>query len=673
MIVNKNQIQDHSAASNLNMIEGLEGDHIATPGLEVGQLPDKEEEIAIELSKSSLKQFVLGLRTKLIVPYFILTLGTSLIGIFIVTQLVTSSVRERFSNQLLEASRVAADGIVQLESENLANLRLAIFVDGLNDAVFTEDQEKIIELLYPVALNANVHLLTITNQRGEELVSLIQNPDTGQYITSTDGNLANFDIVSNILMGELDQYGDKYASIGNTIYGNYLFTSGPISSENGELLGTMMIGTRLENIIANLKANSLADIVILDQDGKFIETTYSEPAQGFPVFELNNEELAEISPAYTKKLELFKRDYQFYYSPFVIRNLEVGVMAVALPSNFIVSTAATSRNLMSVIFTLGTVTIIVLGYILSQNISKPILRMRDVSLAVASGDLDQRTGLQRQDEIGQLATVFDLMTFRLRKRTNQAAQLYAETRKRNEELAVINYRLQQAQQQLVQSEKLAAVGQLTAGIVHDVKNPLAVIKGLAEEIQEDLKHDPDLQSQIALVRDNATRANNIVSDLLKFARQSGSRLQYQNICETIQATIRLTNYLARKASVEVVADIPNQAIMVSYDSQQIEQVVVNLIQNAIQAMPNGGDVYIRVRTVEHSVEITIRDTGIGIPAENLNRIFDPFFTTKPEGEGTGLGLSVSYGIISEHKGKIEVSSVVGEGTIFTILLPMDGA
>ncbi len=671
MIANEDRFQDHNDFSNLDMIEGLEGQLDVSPGLDVGQTSDKE--ISIELPKSSVKQFILGLRAKLIVPYFILTLGTSLIGIFIVTQLVTSSVRERFSNQLLEASRVAADGIVQLESDNLTNLRMAIFVDGLADAVFAENQDKIVELLYPVALNANVHLLTITDQRGEEIVSLIQNPDTGQYITSTDGNLANLEIVSNVLIGKSDEQGDKFASLGNTIYGNYLFTTGPISSEKGELIGTMMIGTRLEEIIDDLKANSLADIVILDQEGKFIDTTYSEPAQGFQVFELSDKELAEISPAYTKKLELFKRDYQFYYSPFMIRDLEVGVMAVALPSNFVVSTAATSRNLMSVIFTLGTVTIIVLGYILSQNISKPILRMRDVSLAVASGDLDQRTGLQRQDEIGQLATVFDLMTFRLRKRTNQAAQLYAETRKRNEELAVINYRLQQAQQQLVQSEKLAAVGQLTAGIVHDVKNPLAVIKGLAEEIQEDLKHDPDLQAQIALVRDNATRANNIVSDLLKFARQSGSRLQYQNICETIQATIRLTNYLARKASVEVLAEIPNQAIMLSYDSQQIEQVVVNLIQNAIQAMPNGGNVYIRVRVVERSVEITVRDTGTGIPPENLNRIFDPFFTTKPEGEGTGLGLSVSYGIISEHKGKIEVSSVVGEGTTFTILLPMDGA
>jgi two-component system NtrC family sensor kinase len=277
--------------------------------------------------------------------------------------------------------------------------------------------------------------------------------------------------------------------------------------------------------------------------------------------------------------------------------------------------------------------------------------------------------MRRADEIGQLAAVFDLMTFRLRRRTAQAARLYAETVKRNKDLAEANTQLQVAQQQLVQSEKLAAVGQLTAGIVHDVKNPLGVIKGLAEEIQEDLGKESPIVSRLSVIRDNASRANNIVSDLLKFARQSDPEMRYQNLCETVKTALRLTDFLARKGGVKIGTEFQAPSIMTAYDAQQLEQVLINLIQNAIQAMPYGGSLWVRVTHTDEWVDVAVQDTGVGIPKENLKRIFDPFFTTKPKGEGTGLGLSVSYGIVAQHKGRIDVQSVVGQGTTFTVHLP----
>jgi two-component system NtrC family sensor kinase len=308
---------------------------------------------------------------------------------------------------------------------------------------------------------------------------------------------------------------------------------------------------------------------------------------------------------------------------------------------------------------------------LSQSIAKPILKLRSVSKAIAEGDLNQRTGFKRSDEIGDLAAVFDLMTFRLRKRTAQAARLYAETLQRNEDLAKANARLQSTQQQLIQSEKLAATGQLTAGIVHDVKNPLAVIKGLAEELQEEVLLSAEATEQLKMIRDNANRANQIVSDLLKFASQATPAMKQQNICDTVKTSLRLTDYLARKAKVEVVSEIPSDPLMVTYDSTQIEQVLVNLYQNAIQAMPNGGKLHVRLNREEKGISLQVQDEGVGIPEENLPRIFDPFFTTKPEGEGTGLGLSVSYGIVTKHRGRIDLKSKLGKGSTFTIKLPYD--
>jgi two-component system NtrC family sensor kinase len=335
----------------------------------------------------------------------------------------------------------------------------------------------------------------------------------------------------------------------------------------------------------------------------------------------------------------------------------------------LVNTEATSRNTFSLIFTFVTVAVIVLGYLLSTSIARPILRLRALSQAVAAGDLNQKTELARPDEIGELAEAFDTMTQHLRERTDEAARLYAETVQRNTELAEINVRLQNAQQQLVQSEKLAAVGQLTAGIVHDVKNPLAVIKGLAESLQEEPALEAYAKKDLGVIRESATKANQIVSDLLTFSRQSTPEMKLQDLKATVEAALRITTFLARKGQVQVIAALPEQPVYVTYDAQQIEQVLINLIQNAIQAMPKGGTLRVSLSQADEAIALAVQDTGIGIPPENLRRIFDPFFTTKPEGEGTGLGLSVGYGIIGRHHGRIDVESVVGEGTTFTILLP----
>jgi signal transduction histidine kinase len=198
-----------------------------------------------------------------------------------------------------------------------------------------------------------------------------------------------------------------------------------------------------------------------------------------------------------------------------------------------------------------------------------------------------------------------------------------------------------------------------------------VIKGLAEELHEEMGTHPSISGQLQTIRDSANRASTIVVDLLKFARQSTPEMQVRDVRETIRSSLRLTEYLTRKGKVEVTVDMPDETVMVTYDAQQIEQVLINLITNGVQAMPNGGTLRVSLGKAEGAVAIAMQDTGTGIPKQIQGRIFDPFFTTKPEGEGTGLGLSVSFGIISSHGGKIEVESEFGWGSTFTVLLPID--
>lgn len=619
--------------------------------------------------RSGFLRAVSGLRAKLIVPYVLLTLMIAMVGVFIVTRLVTSSIRERFVNQLFEASRVAGDGIVRRERVHLENLRLMAFTEGVPAQIAERESEGLRDVLWPLALNNNIEAVTVVDLEGKEILTLAEDVSTGQYIVSQGGDFSELPIVTRILDGRVDEFGDKYADVLRTTYGPYLFTSAPVRTASGELVGLLMVGTRLETLLDDLKAQALADIVLMDANGKLVSTTLVIPDEGPEGLEIDTEEEGSAGLSTPTEIELYGREYQEVVTPLVIRQREVGWMSVILPSNYIVSTMATSRNVFSLVFSLGTVATIVLGYLLAQSIARPILQLRAISQEVAAGDLEQHVQIKRADEIGELANAFDTMTHRLKERTDEAARLYAETVQRNTELAVINERLQSTQAQLVQSEKLASVGQLTAGIVHDVKNPLAVIKGVAEELHEEIGLDPSTRDKLRSIRDSATKASTIVTDLLKFARQSTPELHRRDMRETVRSALRLTEYLTRKGAVEVSTDLPDLPVRVTYDAQQIEQVLINLITNAVQAMPTGGKLHLALAEIEGGIRIDVVDTGHGIHKENLSRIFDPFFTTKPEGEGTGLGLSISFGIVSRHGGRIDVRSEVGVGTTFSVFLP----
>jgi signal transduction histidine kinase len=369
------------------------------------------------------------------------------------------------------------------------------------------------QILFPLVLNNGIQSLTVVSAEGWELLSLVKDPATSEYLVSRGGDLSQVELLAGPLAGREDELGDKYAGLLSTIYGPYLLTAGPVRGAAGDVLGALMIGTRLDSLAADIKSQVLADVIILDPSGALMTTTLAEPDEGFEILGLAPYDVAYLDPGKTEELTLYGRPYQIYYTRLIVRQEAVGVLGVVLPSNFIVTTESVSRNVFIFLFTLGTLAVIITGLILASRISKPIVRMRDVSLAVAAGDLDQRTGVRGRDEVGQMAAVFDLMTFRLRRRTAQAAQLHAEAVRRSEELAEANVRLQQAQQQLVQSEKLAAVGTLAAGIVHDIKNPLAVISGLTEELQENARQDSNLVTPLAQIRENAVRASGIVTDL----------------------------------------------------------------------------------------------------------------------------------------------------------------
>jgi signal transduction histidine kinase len=615
------------------------------------------------------RAWIMGLRGQLIVPYAILTLLMATLGIFVVTRLVTSSVRERFLNQIREAGQVASDGMVRRERAHLQALRLMTFSAGVPEALQAGDANLLVGILQPLALNEQSESVVALNAAGREVVSLTWDAEANQYLMMTGGaSFASEPLVSRILVSGADTVGDKYVGIVDTSLGRILYTSSPVRTEAGALAGVLLLGTRLDTLAHDLQTQANGDILLRDNEGYLLATTLTDETGYPPGFE-------RVDPAANDYAATFKfrhndRQYEMGYEVWQARQEPLGFLGVALPSSFVVSAEATSRTWFSLIFSLGTVLTIVVGYLLAASISRPILHLRRMAQAVATGDLDQSSGLQREDEIGDLASAFDTMTGRLKERTEEAERLYVEAVERNRQLKEMFDQLRTAQQQLVQSEKLASVGQLSAGIVHDVKNPLGVIKGIAEEMLEDAAEASQEADSLKLIRDNATRANTIVTDMLTFARQSTPAMLRRDLRETVEGCLRLTSYMLRKGKVEVETSIPQTPVMVTYDAQQMQQVLVNLIQNAVQAMPDGGKLAVRLVQDDGTVTIDVQDSGVGIPPENLGRIFDPFFTTKPEGQGTGMGLSTSYGIIARHAGTIDVRSTVGEGSTFAIRIPV---
>lgn len=242
--------------------------------------------------------------------------------------------------------------------------------------------------------------------------------------------------------------------------------------------------------------------------------------------------------------------------------------------------------------------------------------------------------------------------------------------------------LQHAQAQILQAEKLAAIGRLTAGGFHEILNPLNIISGHLQLLSKGNRLAPDLAKRIGVMSEQAHRIARVMKGLLQFSRFSQRNTGEVRVNEILEQVISLAAYERKFDGIQVVKGLDYRVPPLVGDAEKISQVFFNLFSNARDAMPEGGTITVTTKRVaeaalpsgrKDAVEIVFRDTGCGIPEESVSKIFDPFYTTKETGNGTGLGLSISYGIIEDHGGAIRVESTAQCGTCFTVLLPVGDA
>ncbi len=320
----------------------------------------------------------------------------------------------------------------------------------------------------------------------------------------------------------------------------------------------------------------------------------------------------------------------------------------------------------------------------ARLVTKPVKMLVEVTDQVSHGDLEQQVAINQLDEIGHLANTFNKMIESLKQSRDE---IEGYNRTLEERISERTKELEQAQAQLLQSEKMGAIGQLAAGVAHELNNPLGGILGYAQFALEKMKKaqqrqecSHELDTYIRYLSDietQARRCKKIVQNLLRFSRaDSDTEFEDIDINKVIEDTITFVEHQLHMNQIELKIELSPDIPRIFGNAGQLQQVFTNLIINAMHASPPESEIRIVTR---HSpavgefggtVEIHIIDQGTGIEPENLKKIFEPFFTTKEIGKGTGLGLSVSYGIIKSHGGEIRVDSTPGEGTTFTIILPV---
>ena len=324
-----------------------------------------------------------------------------------------------------------------------------------------------------------------------------------------------------------------------------------------------------------------------------------------------------------------------------------------------------------IIFIVATLVILGISYWVIGRATGPIKRLSETVATFADGHFGKTFSTRRGDEIGKLITGFNVMAEKLMK---AYTELEGRVEASNKELESAYQMLKQRQEQLIRSEKMAALGQLSAGIAHEIRNPLTSIKIFIQSLEKEIDLDENQEEDFRIIMKEIDRINENITRFLNFARPEEPLFQVINTSALMKNTVNLLAAKLKNSGIRLDISLPDDHPPVEGDPKQLAQVFLNLLLNAVEAMPQGGMLTIRSAvkvnpdSLQEFLQLIIKDTGHGIPEKDRPYLFDPFFTTKAG--GTGLGLSIVYSIIQKHNGRIEVESELGKGSSFILSLPI---
>jgi signal transduction histidine kinase len=606
-------------------------------------------------------------RYKILLSIWGMVLSLLVITFFIINYWTRSRIEDTFSEQLRN-NRSTLDGIVGLESEILARgCQVIAESPRLRAVVELQDPKTAFQLSQELNQTAVSDLLVLTDRHGKSLVQLV-------FGHREEENLATRPSVQSALKSA--PASDVW-SLGPKIF---RVASVPLLVDR-DLIGTLTLGFAITGEeLSRLKQWTNNSEIMLADRREIVLSTFGSHEEKDLVASLATAGILDEGRTHLAPGEVFRLKVAndvYLGTAFQMNNPS----PEARPIKYLVVKSTDlelSRSLNPILGTFGIISLIflvlttVIGHAISIGMTRPINALVQGTTEVSKGNYDYKIAVHGGDELGFLAQRFGEMSKSLKEKINELGFLNQDLIARNRSLDETLQKLKEAQEELVKSERLAATGKLTAQLAHEINNPIHNIQSCLKTSLGRFPKEMQGRELIEVAYEEVTRMSKLTRQLLDFYRTSfvADEMKLLGLNALLQDVIRSFGDEMSKSGVEVTTDLSRDLPLVRASADKLKQVFLNIMLNARDAMPDGGLIRVATGTEDGHVKVTISDSGIGIPRENLDKIFDAFFTTKSKVSGVGLGLSVSYGIVSQHRGTIAVSSTVGEGSTFVISIPV---
>ena len=601
-------------------------------------------------------QLRFSFQTKVLAPVLVVLVLLSAITLWIVDQSITDQMQEEARHTLATAETVfkqtlefrSRDLLTRFRNAaNEPNYRAIGGLAGSNDPLARKTiSEFLSHQLDEYGEDYDALLLTAI-EGPSQVASRHHAGDSAEGWIKSTATLTHSALQGEAAHGTLEFEGQVYLVVAVPV----------LNSTRTSQAGALTVATRIsESVLQDLKALTGAEILLI-ADNKITASSLHQPElPGMlpSLLQSGANPTPTISP-----VTIHKEHYLVLNNSYESRDQSVGFRYLLL-SSYEQRLRERDHNRVTLVSVSGAGIVLsaFLVWLLIRRITHPLVELRENAEAVGRGDFTRRITRFSNDECGAVAVAFNGMTDNL-----QASRADLEK-------AVGS--LKTAQSQLIQSEKLSAVGQFVAGVAHELNNPLTSVIGFSDLLNlTDL--DPKYKEYVDRISKSAGRCHKIVNSLLGFSRQHEPERKPVQVNDLADVVIDIIGYDLRTSNITLVKEYQPDLPVILGDMHQLQQVVLNILSNARQALESfrrDGQIILRTGRTESHVWLRIKDNGPGISRENLSKIFDPFFTTKPQGKGTGLGLSLSYGIMQEHRGHIRAESQPGQGTEFILDLPI---
>ena len=647
----------------------------------------------------------LPLRRKLILSFLmVISMGgilTLILGTRLEHRTITGLAQAKVRHDLASAWMVYNEKLNDIRDIIAANASR----ESLQQLIQGEDFETLSAYLRRVRADFELDILTLTDSQGKVIVRASRPDNTGDD-QSMDPLVSlairgNFVAATQIIsQNELLREGDTLAEQAflkiiptpkaapstqdSVTDGMMLKAAAPLYDENRTIIGSLYGGVLLNRdytIVDRIKelvfkgekynGTEIGTATIFQHDLRIstnVQRENGERAIGTRISREVSQAVLKQGRTWTDRAFVVNDWYLTAYEP--IKDIDqeiIGILYVGMLEKPYIDLRNRVMATFSGMAILCVVILLILLFFITSTFIRPLQTMVEATGTIARGDLNHQVEVTYQDEVGHLAQAFNRMTTELNKANAKLLQWGQILEKRVDERTREVVAMQNS---LIQSEKLASLGKMAAGVAHEINNPLTSILINAHLLMESTDKESDIYESLDMIAEETTRCSQIVKGLLEFSRQSPPQKNFVSINDILIHIVNILKNQAAFQNITIQEDLGSDLPAVEVDPDQMKQVFWNLMINAAEAMPDGGILTVASRLSESrlTLEISFTDTGTGIPDEHLPKLFDPFFTTKKG--GTGLGLAVIYGIAKQHEGTIEVKSQPGQGSVFMVSLPL---